>query len=69
MTGTELHIILLPDGKVTITGPINQKLLCYGLLESARDAIKEFNDAAARGGLVLAQPGDVFSAERELQGG
>ena len=35
-------ITLTPDGKVGVGGPINDKLLCYGLLESAKDAIRDF---------------------------
>ena len=37
-----LVITLTPDGKVGVGGPINDKLLCYGLLESAKDAIRDF---------------------------
>ena len=39
-----LTIELQPDGKVGVTGPIDNKVLCYGMLEAARDAIKDFND-------------------------
>lgn len=38
----ELIIKLSADGQVTVSGPIHEKLLCYGLLEAAKDAIKEF---------------------------
>lgn len=31
------------DGKVSVTGPIDQPVLAYGLLELARDAIKDHN--------------------------
>lgn len=34
---------------VTATGPIENKVLCYGMLESARDAIKDFTDKQAAG--------------------
>lgn len=37
-----LVVEMLPDGRVTVSGPIDNKLLCYGLLESAKDAIREF---------------------------
>jgi len=38
----ELTIKLSADGKVTVSGPIHEKLVCYGLLEAAKDAIREF---------------------------
>ncbi len=38
----KLSIELLPDGNITINGPIDNKLLCYGMLESAKDAIREY---------------------------
>jgi len=35
--------ITFSQGKpLQVTGPLQDKILCYGLLESARDAIKEF---------------------------
>lgn len=37
-----LVVEMLPDGRVTVSGSIDNKLLCYGLLESAKDAIREF---------------------------
>ena len=30
-------------GSINVTGPIENKMLSYGLLESARDAILDFN--------------------------
>lgn len=36
-----MTITLSPDGKIHVKGPISQKLLAYGLLEAARDAINE----------------------------
>lgn len=35
-----LTIILNPNGTVSVSGPINNLILCYGLLESAKDALK-----------------------------
>lgn len=37
-----LIIELEPNGQVVVNGPIQNKLLCYGLLEAAKDAIKEY---------------------------
>jgi hypothetical protein len=36
----ELVITMTPDGQVGVRGPIDQLVLCYGLLELARDAIQ-----------------------------
>ncbi len=35
----ELRIVLDDHGRIAVTGPIENQLLCYGLLEMARDAI------------------------------
>lgn len=47
-----LVVEMLPDGRVTVSGPIDNKLLCYGLLESAKDAIRDYIVANAK----LVQP-------------
>lgn len=42
MNGIQRLIIMLDeDGKVKLNGPLQNKLLCYGLLEVARDIIKD----------------------------
>ena len=38
-----LTITLNSDGQVGVTGPIGDKLICYGLLEVAKETIKDFN--------------------------
>ena len=38
----KLVIVRLPNGSVEVSGPIGDKLLCYGLLEAAKDAIRHF---------------------------
>ena len=43
-------IITAVGGKVSVTGPIQNKALCYGLLECAKDAIRDFQVQAAQGG-------------------
>jgi hypothetical protein len=37
-----LRIDWIPGQEPEITGPLHNKMLCYGLLEAARDAIKDF---------------------------
>ena len=36
-----LKIELEENGSISISGPIHDKILCYGLLESAKDAVRE----------------------------
>lgn len=38
-----LIIQVSPDGKIQINGPIANKLLCYSMLEGARDAVHEYH--------------------------
>lgn len=35
----ELHIVLNDAGQVSVTGPLENRLLCYGLLEAAKEVI------------------------------
>ena len=39
--GVTLSITFNPDGTVSVTGPIQDKAICYSMLEMARDAICE----------------------------
>jgi hypothetical protein len=42
----KIQLVLTFDpatGSVEASGPVNNKLLCYGILEMARDAIQRFN--------------------------
>ena len=38
----ELLVQLLPNGSVQVTGPIGNRALCYGILEAAKDAIRNY---------------------------
>jgi hypothetical protein len=40
----ELKITVIPGEAPQITGPLKDKMLCYAMLEIARDAIKDFVD-------------------------
>ncbi len=52
-----LTVTMTPEGQIQVSGPLENKLLCYGLLEFARDAIQKFEQTprsiieAARGPL------------------
>lgn len=56
MTGqtVQLVITMTPDGNVGVNGPIDNLVLCYGLLEVARDAIQA--KALTRGQQRIVQP-------------
>lgn len=56
----QILITMAPNGGVQVTGPIDNKLLCYGLLDCARDAIKDHSDQKAKGGIVQARQADPF---------
>jgi hypothetical protein len=43
------------QNQIGVQGPIDQKTLCYGLLESAKDAIRE-HCAKAASGVIPASP-------------
>jgi hypothetical protein len=44
----QLLITLDETGKINVAGPIDDPILAYGLLECARDAIRDFNDQQQR---------------------
>lgn len=44
----QLLITIDEAGKINITGPIDDPILAYGMLECARDAIRDFNDEQNR---------------------
>jgi hypothetical protein len=62
----QLLIEMNEQGQITVNGPIGQKMLCYGMLDCARDAIKDYTDKAAQGPqIALAQPSDIPDASRD----
>jgi hypothetical protein len=42
---TTLMITLDDVGQVQVNGPIDNRILCYGLLEVAHDSVKDYNDS------------------------
>lgn len=61
----ELVITMTPDGAVGVRGPIEHLVLCYGLLEVARDAIQA--KAAQKGQQRIVQP-VIFPANGGMAG-
>lgn len=48
----EITIRVDDNGNVNVSGPISNKLMCYGMLELARDAIKNFAEKQAASPIV-----------------
>lgn len=42
-----ITVILKPDGSVQVGGPLGNKLICYGMLELARQSVHDY-DASKR---------------------
>jgi hypothetical protein len=55
-----LIIELLPDGSIGVSGPIGKKMMCYGMLEMAKEAIHDYNLANQR----LVQPVSLIPQEK-----
>ena len=37
-----MTIVMQPNGSVNLTAPFQNKILCYGLLEIARDIVRDY---------------------------
>ncbi len=42
MEEIKLTIVLDKDGKVHVNGPLTNKIICFGLLEAAKEGIRNF---------------------------
>jgi hypothetical protein len=51
-----------PEGNVSVFGPIQDKLFCYGLLEIAKDVIRDYG--AKKSPIIIPTPTIKFSPER-----
>jgi hypothetical protein len=61
----KLIIELMPDGGVSVTGPIGKKGLCYGMLEMAKEAIQDYNrQQQPRLVQASSMPADIFRKEQ-----
>lgn len=52
----ELKIQLLENGDLSVTGPLNDKILVYGMLESVKDIVREQVAKEAERRIKIAQP-------------
>jgi hypothetical protein len=59
----EIVVRMDPQGNVRVDGPLGNKALCYGMLEAAKDAIREWRPPeivvpdGGTAGQLLARPG------------
>ena len=49
---TKLTITLSPNGGVSVNGPIDNAMLCYGLLEVAKDVVRMHVQKKAESGIT-----------------
>ena len=52
---TKLTITLSPNGNVGVEGPVDQIILCYGLLDAAKDVIRTHAQKKAESSIVSLQ--------------
>ena len=64
----KLEITFEPTKGVQVTGPINDKILAYGLLEAAKDAITEYHARLASEKRIVEAP-SFFPNIRDRNGG
>jgi hypothetical protein len=62
MPAFKLTIEMNELGQVSVNGPLQNKVLCYGLLGCAHDVIKDVNDKQSK--IALPTSGDVLSLSR-----
>ena len=55
----QLVITLMDNGQLQVTGPIQDRMLCYGMLEVARDVIRDQQP----------KPGGLIAVRQPLDGG
>jgi hypothetical protein len=56
----DLLISMSDDGKITIKGPLNNRVLCYGLLEVGRDLVSGYV-------VPLEYPAEVMSSSENVR--
>ena len=49
-----LTITMQPDGEIQISGPLGNKVLCYGMIEAAKDAVRDYVEKAAQPSIISA---------------
>jgi len=52
----QLVITLNQDGSLSVTGPLENKMMCYAMLMIAHDSLKDFYDARAANSAGIVVP-------------
>lgn len=72
MNEITIVITMQPDGQVNISGPLDDRITCYGLLDTAKDIIQEHaakrQQAAASGIVPVRSVADFRVANAALTG-
>jgi hypothetical protein len=68
MQAITLTITRNPDGSIGVQGPLNDKVVCYGLLGAARDAIYDMHAAAAKSPIQTVPAGALPFPPRHAAG-
>lgn len=53
----QMVIVLLEDGSVQVQGPLENRVLCYGLLSMANEAIFKHGNSGDKNRIVAPPPG------------
>ena len=48
-----IQILLLPDGSISVNGPVADVTLMFGLLERAKDAVRDWHAQQARSSISV----------------
>lgn len=64
----ELRIILSEDGGIRCAGPIDDLILCFGLLEAAKQSLIAHNAKKRQAGIVGATMNDIAAVDQSKAG-
>lgn len=52
----QMLLVINADGSFGVQGPLDDKILCYGMLEAAKDAIRDHHAKKAQSPLLIGIP-------------
>lgn len=65
MSGQRWEInIILENGQLMVSAPCHERVLCYGMLEMAKDLVKQQGDQMQNGAKIIAAGADLVAAVR-----
>ena len=59
----KLEITLNDDGSINVIGPLANKHMCYGLLDCARDVVKDHSDKQNESKIALVNQGLIMPSK------